>query len=34
LNEVHLIWLVLIVIFLLLAVGVGAVNSLSGDSHR
>jgi hypothetical protein len=34
LDDVHLIWLVLIVIFVLLAVGVAAISSLSSGPRR
>jgi hypothetical protein len=29
-NEVHLLWLVLVVVFVLVAIGMAAVSSLSG----
>jgi len=33
-DEVHLLWLVLIVGFVLIAIGVAAVSSMSGGSRR
>jgi hypothetical protein len=34
LNEVHLVWLILVVIFVLLAVAAAAIGSLSGGSRH
>jgi hypothetical protein len=33
-DEVHLVWLVLVVIFVFLAVGIAALSSLSGGPRR